>query len=462
MKILFLKIKIKRLLPALAALALVTFFACGGGKKDQPVSMENMEGMENGGHDMSQHGKPATDTAANNNMPGMDKNAKNNISGMDMPDDQFTHADSLDIAPYVLPVNRQVISSQKTIVVMPDSSARLIKALGYITLDERRSNKISAWFSGRIEKLYIRYNLQHVRKGEKILDLYSAELNTYQEELLFLLKRESDTSLVEKAREKLRLLGLTAAQISRIETTGETFYSISVYSPQEGYVFFSPSSPAEAMSDSGMNPGGKTAGMGSGMGTGGSKPSSFAPAISAGSNQIREGEYVRKGQTIFQVNDIQQVWAMLAVDNRHQQMLRQGMPLTLKSELYPDETIHAKLDLIEPAFQENQKFILSRVYLKNPGGKYKINSLVEAEIVPAKINAVSVPYSSILFLGKRKIVWVLKGKTPEGNKIFEARYVTTGIVLGDQVVIKSGLNRGEEIALDAGYLLDREGLIQPE
>ena len=231
MKILFLKIKIKRLLPALAALALVTFFACGGGKKDQPVSMENMEGMENGGHDMSQHGKPATDTAANNNMPGMDKNAKNNISGMDMPDDQFTHADSLDIAPYVLPVNRQVISSQKTIVVMPDSSARLIKALGYITLDERRSNKISAWFSGRIEKLYIRYNLQHVRKGEKILDLYSAELNTYQEELLFLLKRESDTSLVEKAREKLRLLGLTAAQISRIETTGETFYSISVYSP---------------------------------------------------------------------------------------------------------------------------------------------------------------------------------------------------------------------------------------
>lgn len=452
MKILFLKIETKRWATIPAAFVLMVLLACGGGKKDQTGSMENMEGMEHGRHNGVANEKNVAGTAPSTYEPEMNK-----------PNDHSAHADSLlDIAPYVLPVNRQVISSQKTIVVKPDSSARLIKALGYIALDERRSNKVSAWFSGRIEKLYIRYNLQHVRKGEKILDLYSAELNTYQEELLFLLKRDSDASLVEKAREKLRLLGLTASQISRIEKTGETFFSISIYSPQEGYVLFAPSSPAEAMGDSGMSAGSNSVGMGSGMNAGDSKTPSFPTAISTRSNQIREGDYVRKGQTLFQVNDIQQVWAMLAVDNRHQQMLRQGMPVVLKSELYPGETIHAKIDLIEPAYQKNQKFILSRVYLKNPGGKYKINSLVEGEIVPAKINAVTVPYSSVLFLGKRKIVWVMKGKTAGGNKIFEARNVITGIVLGDQIVIKAGLNQGEEIALNAGYLLDREGLIQPE
>ncbi len=456
MKFSFLKIEIKRWLPVLAAIALVTFFACGGGKKDQPDSMENMEGMEHGGHDMSQPGKPATDTTSEHDMPGMDMpgmdtSGKNGMPGMEMPDDHFTHADSLNIAAYVLPVSHHVISSQKTAMAMPADSANVIRAPGYIAPDERRNFKVSARFSGRIEKLYVRYNLQRVKKGEKIIDLYSTELNTYQEELLFLLKRNSDPSLVEKAREKLHLLGLTAAQISRIEKTGETFFSIGIFSPQEGYVLFTPSSPTE-----GMSAGGKKAGMG-----GGSEPSPSA-SVASGGSQIREGDYVGQGQTLFLVNDLRQVWAMLAVDNRHQQALRQGMPVTLKSELYPNEPIPAALNLIEPAYQENQKFILSRVYLKNPGGKYKINSLVEAEIMPAKSNALTVPYSSVLFLGKRKIVWVLKGKTPEGNKIFEARNVSVGAVFGDRVVIKSGLSQGEEVALDAGYLLDREGLIQPE
>lgn len=434
----------------LATFALVAFVACGGGKKDQPESMENMEGMEHGGHEMKQNGKPATDTNANRDMPGMD-----------MPDARPTPSDSLNIAAYVLPVNRQVISAQKTVMAMPADSASVIGALGYIAPDERRSNKVAARFSGRIEKLYVRYNLQRVKKGEKILDLYSTELNTYQEELLFLIKHNTDPSLVEKAKEKLHLLGLTPEQINRIEQTGEIFFNISIYSPQAGYVLFTSSSPAQDMVSSGMNDGSKNAGMGGGMGGGSSGSSSSAPIVSGGS-QIREGDYVGQGQTLFRVNDHQQVWAMLAVDNRHQQALSQGMRVTLKSELYPNETIRATLNLIEPAYQKNQKFILSRVYLKNPGGKYKINSLVEAEIVPAKSNALTVPYSSILFLGKRKIVWVLKGRTPEGNKIFEARDVSIGAVYGDWVLIKSGLNQGEEVALDAGYLLDREGLIRPE
>ncbi len=444
MKILFLNIEAKRLLAALTAIALVTFFACGGGKKDQPDSGKNLEGVEHVGHEVPREGDQVTDTPAKNDMPEMA-----------MPDDKAAFADSLNLSSYVMPVSHQVISAQKTVMVMPADSAHVIGALGYIVPDERRNYKVSARFSGRIEKLYVRYNLQRVKKGEKILDLYSTELNTYQEELVFLLKRNSDPSLVEKAKEKLRLLGLTPAQISHIENTGETSFSIGIYSPQGGYVLFTPSSPA-----AGMRAGGKNAGMGGGMG-GGGEPSSGASVVSGGS-QIREGDYVGQGQTLFWINDLQQVWAMLAVDNRHQQALRPGMSVTLKSELYPNETIRAKLNLIEPAYQENQKFILSRVYLKNPGGRYKINSLIKAEMMPAKSNALTVPYSSVLFLGKRKIVWVLKGKTREGNKIFEARNVSVGIVSGDRVVISSGLARGEEVALDAGYLLDREGLILPE
>ena len=68
----------------------------------------------------------------------------------------------------------------------------------------------------------------------------------------------------------------------------------------------------------------------------------------------------------------------------------------------------------------------------------------------------------MLFLGKRKIVWVLKEKTAGNNKIYEARDVIIGLTYNGMVEIKNGLNIKEEIALDAGYLLDRESLIKPE
>ena len=94
--------------------------------------------------------------------------------------------------------------------------------------------------------------------------------------------------------------------------------------------------------------------------------------------------------------------------------------------------------------------------------KYKINSLLEAKISLDNSPFLMVPYSSVLFLGKRKIVWVLKGKTEGNNKIFEARDVITGLMHNGMIEIKTGLTLNEEIAVDAGYLLDRESLIKPE
>ena len=163
MKILFLKIETPALLSILLVWTLMALLsACGGGKNDRPSNMENMEGMKD-----------------------------NNLAPFDS---------ALNLSTYVLPSNSQVISAQKTVMAMPASNVNVIKALGYIVPDERLNNKVAVRFSGRIEKLYIRYNLQYVKKGEKILDLYSPDLNTDQEELLFLLKDNSEPALAEKAR----------------------------------------------------------------------------------------------------------------------------------------------------------------------------------------------------------------------------------------------------------------------
>ena len=85
------------------------------------------------------------------------------------------------------------------------------------------------------------------------MDLYSPELNTYQEELLFLLKNDSDSILISRAKQKLRLLGVSNSQIANVEKTGRTFFTVQVYSPKSGYVFFKPTESLGMNAGSGLS-----------------------------------------------------------------------------------------------------------------------------------------------------------------------------------------------------------------
>lgn len=388
-------------------------------------------------------------------MEGMDMSG-HNMESMNTSDSGMSRLiDSLKIGSLVMPANYRVASSQKSIKPVQNSNMNEINAQGYISIDERRTNKVSLRISGRIEKLYIKYNFQHVKKGEKVLELYSPELNTYQEELLLLMKGNNDLNLTIKAEEKLRLLGITQTQINDIKKTGITQSAIDIYSPQDGYVFFNSSIGMNTMSNSKKSSSNDKMNSMSNAGN-------TSKNAASGEVQIREGNYVNKGDVLFWINDLEEVWAMIAIDNSHQQELKTGVKVSLISELYKNDTIQTEISFIEPVYQQNQKFIMSRIYLNNSDKKYKINSLLEAKIIIDKASSIMVPYSSVLFLGKRKIVWIMKEKTSDTNKIFEARDVITGLTHNGMVEIKKGLSINEEIAIDAGYLLDRESLIKPE
>lgn len=327
-----------------------------------------------------------------------------------------------------------------------------IPASGYISIDERRTIKFSARISGRIEKLYVKYNVQFVNKGDKIMELYSPELSAYQSELRYLVSSNADPRTIGRSEEKLRLLGLSHDQIMELKFSEEPFYTITVRSMQSGYIFFSPpdtpqqtlevKSPEEAnMNDAPT----------------GGRQSTFAVS----NIQLREGSYVNQGDALFWMNDLRVVWALLAIPNNRQQDIKAMANVSILSELFPHDTIRTKVDFIEPMYRPAQKFIRVRVDLPNLNYRYKINSLVNAQIESTSTPVLSVPYGSVLFLGKRKVVWVFQRYTGQGNRIYEARDVVTGIAFRDRIEIKSGLARDEEVAMNAAYLLDRESLIKP-
>ncbi|MBX2914515.1 MAG: efflux RND transporter periplasmic adaptor subunit [Cyclobacteriaceae bacterium] len=335
-----------------------------------------------------------------------------------------------------------------------------VEAYGFITLDERRSNQVSARVGGRIERLYVKYENQFLRKGDRILDLYSPDLNTYQEELLYAHKVDPDGELPKHAAHKLKLLGITDAQIKQIVESGKASLTLSIYSAYDGYIFYSPSTQMSptgaAMASSGGNK------MGGGMGATSQQRQSNSPSTSTASGPVREGAYVSAGQTLFWINDLREVWGILSVDNLHQYEIALNDSVTMESELAPDKPIKTIVRYIEPQYVTGQKFIQVRVYLSNANGSLHINSLLEATIHPKTRESLTLPATSILYLGGRQAVWKKVGQTEEGTHILEIQFVRLGPVSQGRVTVVSGLEADDEVALDAGYLMDRESLVKPE
>ena len=360
------------------------------------------------------------------------------------------------VGEIVRPTNQMVISNQATVKPAYARGAVRVPVQGYITYDIRRNNQVAARVGGRVEKLYVRYNNQHVRRGDRIMDLYSPELNTFQDELLYLLRSGAEPGLLAQGREKLRLLGLSHAQISRLEKTGSHVYTLTIYSPYQGYIQLTPAGGQRSMPTGGGASAGATGSM-EAMGSTGNTPVYNAPADEA----LREGAYVNAGQTLFSVNDLQQVWAILSFETRFSARVREKDAVELQSEMMPERRLAGTVGLLEPIFGQQQKFIQARAYLPNPGRRLKLNSLVNGDILPRSGQQLVVPASSVFDLGRRKIVWVYQGRTPQGHKRFEAREVLAGASYGDSIGVIRGLAPHEQIAREAGYLVDSESFIQP-
>jgi len=373
------------------------------------------------------------------------KGKKKMKQGKDSADETFWNT---------LPANQTVISKQAAVPLGNSSQQFTINGNGYVTFDLRRNRKIPVRIGGRIERLYVKYNYQYVRKGEKIMELYSPELNTYVSEYLYIQRKSMDTLLMAKAKQKLLLLGLTRNQILKIDQSGEAPFTITIYSPFEGYVLFNPSASA-----GGMGTQNTQSGMGNGMNNLAASASTDIPGTTLSDNTIREGIYVSKDQTVFWINDFREVWGIVAFSHQNEKILKPGLEVIMKSELFPDQTFRSDISMVEPVYTSGQKFTQVRIYLSNAKRKLKQNSLITAT-VSVNSQAIMVPASSVYYLGNTAIVWVQKAVTKQGSNIFQARAVKTGNRNNQNIEVLKGLNRGEFIAKDAGYLADSETIIQ--
>ena len=331
------------------------------------------------------------------------------------------------------PSNRYVVSQVKTIMAVEKELPVRLLASGYITYDTRQINTVSARVSGRIDKLYVKYRYQLVDKGQKLMDIYSKDLETVQQNLLFLLQNDSENiSMIKATEQKLSLLGLTPGQIKAVKTSGKVFNTITVYSPYTGHLHDISTNGGIEMESGNM-------------------PSSASQEL-----QIKEGMYISKGQTIFNIYNTQKIWALLNIYPDAQTSIKRGQKVKLEIDGLKGREVEATIDFFEPVIRDNQKSITARVYLDNPSGEIKIGAIVKAKSDKIGQKGLFVPATSIVNLGLNDIVFV------KFNGLFRSEKVLAGMHSGEWIEIISGIAMNDTIAQNGQLLMDSESFIKTE
>lgn len=335
------------------------------------------------------------------------------ICGMDLiPLETEPGADhEIDPNEVQLSESAMKLAEVQTMKVRKDYSNKELYLLGRIKPDERNIAELTARFGGRIEQLFVNFTGQHVQKGAKLATVYSPELVTAQKELLEAIPyKETNPAFYRAARNKLKLWDLTEEQISGIEEQGEPRNFFDVLSPITGTVTM---------------------------------------------RHVAMGDYIEEGTALFQVINLDKVWAMFEAYESDLPWLQQGDPVEFTVQSLPGKSFKGKVAYIDPFLNPETRTANVRVEVDNSNRQLKpemfVNGIVKSDISGNQKDLL-IPRTSVLWTGKRSVVYV---KVPgRGRASFLYREITLGPQAGDFYVVKDGLSEGEEIAVNGVFKID--------
>ncbi|MFI5087018.1 MAG: efflux RND transporter periplasmic adaptor subunit [Terriglobales bacterium] len=297
-----------------------------------------------------------------------------------------------------------------------------VDAFGRVEQPEAQLASLSTRVGGRIEKLYVQYTGQNVRRGQAVAEIYSPEVAASTEEYRLALENQermrhssekdaviSADDLVGASRRKLELWGISAKQIEAAgaNRTQPAVPTITMYSTAEGSVV---------------------------------------------ERKVTRGQYVNAGDTLFTVADLSTVWVKADVYESQLSEVRAGQAVEITSEALPNKTIHGQVEFIEPTANAQTRTVPVHVHVANPGMRLRPGMFVRAKFVSrGDRDTLLVPRSAVLETGTRKLVYVARA-----DGVFESREVEVGAPSEDAYPVLRGVKEGEKVVMAGNFLIDSQ------
>lgn len=288
---------------------------------------------------------------------------------------------------------------------------------GQLIVNPERSALVSSRYSGRIEKLYVRETGGRIKKGQALFQVYSEELQTLQQDYLLQLKQVAAFpdekiygSMREAAKNKLRLFGVSDAQIRSLDQGSKASPLLTVFSNAAGTV-------------TELN--------------------------------ITEGQYIAEGTPVLKLENFDQLWLEMDVYPNEISGLTIGMKVKASINGISENEQTLQIDFISPQLDPSTQILKVRAPIQNSGN---LQAGMQATVflpVSELSDAMSLPLDAVVRDEKGAHVWIKTSKNT-----FSPRMVKTGEESSDQIIILSGLEDVKEVVISAAYLLSSEFILK--
>ena len=324
------------------------------------------------------------------------------------------------VAVKVSTQKRQLIGV-RTAPVEKGPFARTIRTVGRVTYDESRLRNVFTKVSGWVEQLYANTTGQLVKEGEPLLSIYSPDLvSSAQEYLLALRGREqlagsdmagdSSDRLVESARRRLLLFGLTPQQVTALPKTGDAPTTMTLHAPISGNII---------------------------------------------ARYVTQGDRIEPGTKLLDIAELSRVWVLADIYEYELPFVRLGQVATMTLSYLPGRTFEGRITFIYPTLSEATRTVKVRLEFPNPDFTLKPEMYAQVEIRSDLGERLSIPESAVISTGTRDIAFVDRG---EGY--FEPREVKLGIRLADRFEVLDGVAEGEQVLTSGNFLVDSESKLK--
>lgn len=307
----------------------------------------------------------------------------------------------------------------KTTKVEAKELSSVVVTNGVLQTNETSEYIVTTKINGWIEKLYVNYTGQKVSKGEKLMDIYSPELVSAQQELLTALSyqnsvntssinsiRESGNELVKNAIRKLELLEVAESEIKKIIDTKEVKTYLTLYARKSGTVL---------------------------------------------EKNILEGQKIMAGMPLLKISDLSTLWLMADIYEYELAKIKIGSKAKISFNFFPGKIYEGKVSFIYPTLDPKARTVKIRIELSN-NGELKPSMFANVVIKGIDLGRKPViPENAIIRSGLKDIVILALG-----NGKFKPQEVKLGGYADGYYQVLDGLSEGNTIVTSAQFLIDSE------